>query len=394
MKCCLVCACGIADRPVKRLGKKTPLEMSNTPALDFLASNGQVGRVRMVPKDSFPRPDLANFSMFGYDPEEEYVGAGVVEAANAGITLRGNETVFVADLVTVNDEVMTSFPESRLTEREAKTLFEALNVNFGSERLEFIHLHSHRGVAVFRGDDFDLDTTVPMQAASDLYEKYLPRGLGEDMIIDIMRRSTKVLSLNEINVVRVDLGENPANMLWLWGPGRPGGLRSFQEKFNHGASLISRLHLSTGLARFLKIGVSEMEPREPNGGPNYLEKINRIRSGLKENDFVVLQLESSYRPSTQDNVPVKVKCIEELDRRIVAPLLSMAEKDPELQILVTSDFPVYCETGERKSDPVPFVLFGQGVSPGKAESFSEREAKRGVLIDPGYTLVSEILLNM
>lgn len=397
MKCCAIYACGIADRIIKRLKKKeTPIESANTPALDHIAANGRLGRARMLPKNSYPRPDLVNFSILGYNPVDEYIGAGIIAAHSAGIKFRGDEEIFIADLVTINGDIMTAHPETIISNKEALELFNNLNTYLGDSNLEFVHLGGYRGVAIFKNGagKFELDTTVPAQASKNFYSKFMPRGTGQEQINDLMMRSQDVLGQHEINTVRIDLGENPANMLWLWGPGKPAAISSFKEKFYHTGAVISRSPLTNGLAKLVGLDTPSLSSRTDKEAPNYLEKIKLVKESLARHDFVMLHLESSYKAIYEDNVVVKVKSLEEIDRRIVAPLLSLADHDPELQILFTSDFPVYSETGECANEPVPFALYGRDVAPGSTEKFSEAEAKKGPLIDPGYTLISEIVANL
>ena len=59
---------GMADWPVPSLGDKTPLEAANKPRMDFMASQGALGMVQVVPKEMYPGSDVSNLSIIGYDP--------------------------------------------------------------------------------------------------------------------------------------------------------------------------------------------------------------------------------------------------------------------------------------------------------------------------------------
>lgn len=59
----------------------------------------------------------------------------------------------------------------------------------------------------------------PHDISGQSISKNLPRGDGAEGIIKLMEESRKILDKHEINQVRVDLKENPANMIWLWGQG-------------------------------------------------------------------------------------------------------------------------------------------------------------------------------
>ena len=54
MKYIVVLGDGMADEPIEALGGKTPLEYAATPAMDFLASRGEIGMVQNVPAGMAP----------------------------------------------------------------------------------------------------------------------------------------------------------------------------------------------------------------------------------------------------------------------------------------------------------------------------------------------------
>ena len=71
MKYIVVLGDGMADEPIEALGGKTPLEYAATPAMDFLASRGEIGMVQNVPAGMAPGSDVANLSVMGYDTRSE-----------------------------------------------------------------------------------------------------------------------------------------------------------------------------------------------------------------------------------------------------------------------------------------------------------------------------------
>ena len=72
MKYIVVLLDGAADTPVPELGNKTPLEAAVKPNIDYLASKGELGMVTTVPDNLPPGSDVANLSVFGYDPQIYY----------------------------------------------------------------------------------------------------------------------------------------------------------------------------------------------------------------------------------------------------------------------------------------------------------------------------------
>ena len=76
MKYVLLVGDGMADRPLKELDDKTPLEVARTPNMDYIVKNGQIGRVSTVPAGMEPASDVANLSILGYNPKKYYSGRG------------------------------------------------------------------------------------------------------------------------------------------------------------------------------------------------------------------------------------------------------------------------------------------------------------------------------
>ena len=106
MKYLVLIGDGMSDRPLRELKGKTPLEAARTPHLDFIARNGMVGWTSNVPKGMPPASDVANMSIFGYDPRKYYTGRGPLEAASLGVKLQKNDIAFRCNLVTVKDRKM------------------------------------------------------------------------------------------------------------------------------------------------------------------------------------------------------------------------------------------------------------------------------------------------
>ena len=77
----------MADYPIAELQGKTPLQVAQTPNLDGMARRGILGLVRTVPPGMAPGSDVANLSIFGYDPTRHFTGRAPLEAAAMGVKL-------------------------------------------------------------------------------------------------------------------------------------------------------------------------------------------------------------------------------------------------------------------------------------------------------------------
>src|SRR5512133_2261052 len=99
MKYIILLGDGMADEPIESLGGKTPLEHARTPRMDALARISEQGLVNTVPESYPPGSDVANLSVFGYDPATCYSGRSPLEAASMGVELGPNDVAFRLNLV-------------------------------------------------------------------------------------------------------------------------------------------------------------------------------------------------------------------------------------------------------------------------------------------------------
>ena len=101
MKYVVIVGDGMADYGVEGLGGKTPLMVARTPYMDWLAQHGEIGLVRTIPKGFTPGSEIANLSIFGYDPHRYYTGRGPLEAASLGVRLDRKDIAFRCNLITL-----------------------------------------------------------------------------------------------------------------------------------------------------------------------------------------------------------------------------------------------------------------------------------------------------
>ena len=100
MKYIVVLGDGMADEPIPELGGKTPMEAARTPVMDELASKGSLGTVQNVPAGMAPGSDVANLSVLGYDPAENYSGRSPLEALSVGGAMEESDVICRSNIVT------------------------------------------------------------------------------------------------------------------------------------------------------------------------------------------------------------------------------------------------------------------------------------------------------
>src|SRR5574344_746010 len=150
MKYAVILCDGMADRPVKELGNKTPMAAAKKPQMDALASKGEAGTVKTVAAGLKPGSDVANLSVMGYEPAKYYTGRSPLEAASIGIDLKDTDVTFRCNLVTLSDEpeysdkTILDYCADDISTAEAKVLIEYIQEKLGNDVFKFYPGVSYR----------------------------------------------------------------------------------------------------------------------------------------------------------------------------------------------------------------------------------------------------------
>ena len=88
-----------------------------------------------------------------------------------------------------------------------------------------------------------------------------------------------------------------------------------------------------------------------------------------------------------------MKAIEDIDRRILAPLLEDMRAFGEFALLIMPDHPTPLALRTHTSDPIPYLLYRSGQEKDSgAASFTEREAAgTGVFVERADSLMGRLL---
>ena len=395
MKYIVIVPDGASDYPIESLGEKTPLEVAQTPFMDSLAQNGIVGRVKTVPSGFTPSSDIANLSLLGYEPEKYYTGRGPLEAANLGIDLSEEDVAFRCNLITQTDDILFDYSAGHITDKESEIIIEFLNKQLSTPQIKFYKGKSYRNLMVYReGAKLGLDKLkyfAPHDIMGKNINKHFPKGANRDIIIELMNKSKELLQNHEINKVRIDLKENPANMIWLWGAGRKPTMESFHEKFNLKGAVISAVDLIKGIGKTINLEVIEVEGATGYYDTNYLGKAKAALKALEKVDFVFVHIEAPDEAGHNNDLRMKITCIERIDRMVVGPILE-GLKDRHFRILITPDHPTPVSKRTHTQEPVPFLISGEGIEKDAITTYSELEAQNSNLyFDSGPALLKYFL---
>jgi 2,3-bisphosphoglycerate-independent phosphoglycerate mutase len=357
MKYAVLIGDGMADEPLPELGHRTPLEVANIPNMNFMAKNGIAGMVRTVPRGLPPGSDVANMSVFGYDPKKYYTGRGPLEAASLGITLKNDEVAFRCNLVAVQDARMDDFTAGHISTEEAAILIKDLNDKLGSREVRFVVGLSYRHLVILKGGPAQADCTPPHDITGKEIKNYLPRGKGKEVLKKLMRESVILLAEHPVNKKRVAEGKKPATMIWLWGQGKKPAFPPFKDKFGKSGAVITAVHLLKGIGACVGFEVINVAGATGFIDTNYRGKASAALETLKTVDVVFLHVESPDECGHMGNVKLKIRAIEDFDKLIVGALLKGMKKFGEFGILVLPDHPTPIAVKTHTDSPVPFAIY-------------------------------------
>lgn len=399
MKHIVVLMDGAADTPVAELGGKTPLEAAKKPNIDRLASLGEMGMVKTVPDNLQPASDVANLAVFGYDPQKYYTGRSPLEAVSMGVELLPTDTAFRTNLVTLSDEpnyadkTMVDYSADEITTEEAHILIKAVNDALKTEEYEFFGGISYRHLLVWHNKDGEFKFTPPHDISDKKITDYLP---DNKTILTLMEKSYNILKNHPINIDRIKRGLHPANSIWVWGNGKKPALDSYASKFNLKGAVISAVDLIKGIGICAGLDVIEVEGATGNINTNFDGKgraaVEALSSGA---DFIYVHLEAPDESGHRHEIDNKVRSIELIDEKIVAPIIKAMDEDNEdYKILIMPDHPTPLATKTHSREPIPYLVFSseQKQNEPKDTSYTEANGKKsGIFIEDGYNIIKKIL---
>lgn len=400
MKYAIVIPDGCADEPQASLGGRTPLQAANIPAMDEAARSGVVGRSNNVPADLPAGSDVANLSLLGYDPHQNFTGRAPLEAAAQGIALGPHDWAIRCNLVTVIDQIMCDFTADHISTAEATELLRTAQQHLSDETLEFIPGVSYRNLLIYRGEHRpapfarQTDATPPHDLTDKTVVNDLPRGPGSELLNDLMSRSAALFANHPVNQARIAAGKKPATNVWLWGLGRTPRLTSFWDLHQKRGKMITAVDLLRGLAAL--IGWERIEVPGATGylDTDYAAKGRYAIDALSTTDVICVHVEATDEASHEGNAAAKIQALEEIDRHIVGPLLAALRAQGDFRLLVSPDHPTPLRTKTHSHGFVPWAICGTGITPDAAATYDEVSASQSSLsFDEGWKLMKYFLTS-
>jgi 2,3-bisphosphoglycerate-independent phosphoglycerate mutase len=397
MKYLILVGDGMADHPVKELGDKTPLMAARTPNMDALAQHGEVGLVRTIPRGLPKGSEIANLSIFGYDPKHYYTGRGPLDAASIGIKLGPDDCAFRLNLVTLmaigGAVIMEDYSAGHISTEEGREIIRTLDKELGNSVFRFYPGVSYRHLLVWKGKGEQIKTTPPHDITEQQIGAFLPAGDGDQELIRLMTDAQILLHAHPINVKRREQGKREANATWPWGQGKAPQMPTFKERFGLTGSVISAVDLIKGIGIYAGLQIIAVPGATGYLDTNYQGKAEYALQALEKDDFVYLHVEAPDEASHNGDLKAKMAAIEAFDKKVVGTIRKGMDRKGDHRIMVLPDHPTPLALKTHTDDPVPFVIYDSTKKkpPQKGGFNEETAAASNIMIDEGHKLIERLV---
>jgi 2,3-bisphosphoglycerate-independent phosphoglycerate mutase len=380
---------GMADYPIPDLDGKTPLMVAQKPAMDRIAREGRTGLFRTIDPHMMTGSAIANLSVLGYNAMELFHGTegrGVLEAASLGIPLQQGDVALRVNLICVEAGKIRSHSAGHITTEEARVLIGAAQEHFKDWGLRLYPGLSYRHVMVVPNAEFRLECFPPHDYVGTPWKELAIKPMDSngvetaDLLNRLVHESQNLLDGHPVNQKRRKEGKQAANSLWPWAPGKKPVMETLQQRFGIFGAAITAVDLVKGLAIY-----AGMKPIAVAGATglydtNYEGKADAALAALEEVDFVYIHVEAPDEAGHEKNLLLKIRCIEDLDRRLIRRVLDGLEKKGwENTVAVLPDHPTPIAFGNHTREPVPVAIRAPRQTADGVSCYDEESVKKGAL---------------
>jgi len=367
MKYLVVIANGLTDRPIAEKENKTPLQLADTPNLDRMVRDGCSGSVKTIPENFQAGNEISYLSLLGYDPEKYDIGPAYFDALAIGLNLKDGEIPLCCDFVTLqashNDMVMKDYTAGHLSCEESKNYLNALQSQISDCAVTFYPGLGPHNLMVMHGKPFTKRLTPPNELIGEGIRKFMPVDDEFKDLIYIINQAQIILHNHPINKKRKLENLDSANSIWLWGNGKKGTLTSFEKKYGKSGSLISASLLFQGMAKGAGMRVVKVEGATGFAETNFKNKVKAAIHELDSRDIVYINVAGIEEVSLKGNIDDKILSIEDIDSKLIGPLLNEVSKNNNVKMMVVVNHMNSAVDVKYGKDPVPFVMSGKNDTP-------------------------------
>ena len=386
MKYMIILGDGMADWSDAFDGQ-TVLQHAETPYMDLLAREGRTGMVCTVPEGFTPGSEVANMGVLGYDVHKVFEGRGVLEAANMGVELEDGDMGMRCNLICVENGCIKNHSAGHLSTDEGRELIGYLERELGSDTVSFHPGIQYRHLLVVKGGRKELLCTPPHDVPGQPFQPLLIKAATPeaqataDLLNGLILRSQQLLEKHPLNLERKAQGKDMANSIWPWSPGYRPQMQTLAESFPQlrQSSVISAVDLIKGIGKYAGMKVIDVEGATGLFDTNYENKTRAALEALKSDDLVYMHVEAADEAGHEGNTALKLRCVEDLDRRVIGPIYEQVKDwDEPVTIAVLPDHPTPCSHRTHTRENVPFLIWHRGITPDSVCRYDEESCQSGI----------------
>lgn len=382
---------GLADRAVRALGGRTPLQAAATPNFDRLAREGRCGLADPVAPGVVPDTAAGSLALFGQSPIA--MKRGPIEALGAGLELSPGDVALRGNFATLSEQGHVIDRRAGRIRDDAEALAQALDrlplpgslsqevevrVKPATEHRLAIALRGDRLSSAIQGSDPgegahpEPPLTPRPRDPKDENAVYTARALAL-----FEQEARRVLAGHPINEARSAAGLPPANAILTRGAGRVHRLIPLESGgVPLELSCIGGDRTVLGLAGWLGAEVISQPGMTANLDTDLRAKLVAADEALKRSDLVILHVKGADIAAHDQRPDLKVAFLERLDQEVGRFL---EERTGAWRLAVGADHATLSESGQHAADPVPILIWGEGIESDDVQRFDERSVGAGGL---------------
>ena len=345
-------------------GGKTELEQAHTPNLDELAERSSLGLTVPLAPGVTVGSGPGHLAIFGYDPLENAIGRGALEALGVDFALRPDDIAARGNFCTLDkDGTILDRRAGRLASEKSARLVERLReieipgVEFFVElvkehRFAFVMRKAGLGAKLSSSDP--LITGVPPLAV---------RALDDDS-----KQAAELVNAFIARARQVLEDEQPANGIMLRGFALTPVIPSFKERFGVNAAAIAVNGMYRGVARLAGMQVLDVN------GISLADEFTTLEAAWDAFDFFYLHFKKTDTCGEAGDFDGKVRAIEEFD--LLLPRLLALNPDV---VVIGGDHSSPAVMKSHSWHPVPLLLYAANCRSDGRREFGERACAAGSL---------------
>jgi 2,3-bisphosphoglycerate-independent phosphoglycerate mutase len=343
---------------------KTELEAAHTPNMDKLSGDSIVGLSTPIAPGITPGSGPGHLGLFGYDPLENPIGRGVLEALGIGLELNPKSLAARGNFCSIDPAtgVITDRRAGRIPTETCAALVEKLSsITIDGVNITVRPVKDYRFALILEGDGLadGLTETDPQRTGA----KPLPvQALNSDA-----QKSADFLNLWLEKAFAVLKDERPANGCTLRGIAKDPGLPSYEQVYGLKSCAIATYPMYKGISRLVGMDVLD-------AGDTIASEVETLKANWDKYDFFFFHVKKTDSAGEDGDFDAKVKVIEETDTFIP----QIMDLDPDV-LIITGDHSTPSTMKAHSWHELPILLYAKNIRRDHVTRFGEVACMQGGL---------------